>query len=254
MANKPRNNPFASGFNAVRMHTDGACCDGYLAVFAYEVAGGGANLTITPITGNEASGLKFYRVTVYDQFGNAATGALDLNNPTAPFIIDTSNLDASGAWVIKFAGCADAGELTYSLTINSIANNPKGETTPANYQNVYLVPQHTGAAADFAFPIGLKLYDGDLLDLDLYAQNPINIGDANTVEFVAKKDFYNIIATDVDGLTTPATFPAALPYNVGSLSFGDVILPNTYFLPVQLDYTGDGLQISITITVKITIA
>ena len=109
------NNPFACASNAVKMHTVGACCCTLLAVYEYAVNNGGADVDFTPLTGNDSADLKYYRLNIYDKFGNVAGGALDLAAPTTAVNIDTSMLSKSGDWKFKFAACKKNGSEECSI-------------------------------------------------------------------------------------------------------------------------------------------
>lgn len=171
-------NPYADSKTAIKMKGFAADCCNYLASFEYEIAAGGATTTITPLTGNDSGDLRYYRVEISDGTTRVA-GQLDLANPTADFIINTSSLDANASWTLYFFGAetpsfgqADC-ELRYKkkLCCGVAVDGTTGDTIPDSWVNVQMVMKLTSTddAAFTLFPEdGLLINNHDTVNLLTY--------------------------------------------------------------------------------------
>ena len=171
-------NPWADKENAIVMRGLKSHCCNYLASFGYNIAVGGATTTITPLTGNLSSKLRYYRVEITDG-KNTAVGALDLGNRTAAFVINTSILDANAAWTIGFFGAESNGVgvadcyLPYKIQLccRTALTGVIGDSIPSDWLNVQLRLKLTSTDdANFSlFPAdGLVINQGDVIDLTAY--------------------------------------------------------------------------------------
>lgn len=196
-------NPYACPSNFAKLKgIDKVDCCNYLASFQYAIASGGATTTITPLTGNASGDLNYYTVCVYDG-KNRVCGQLDTANPTTPFVIDTSSLDAGASWCLEFSGAVGgsvgdaACDLEYQKEVGSPAAGAiNGNTIPANWNNVSFVLNLTSTDdANFTgFPAaGLAVASGDTLDLSEYLATGTTLGSGKIYVFTldAKKLGYN---------------------------------------------------------------
>ncbi|MCK4883254.1 MAG: hypothetical protein KAS30_00145, partial [Candidatus Diapherotrites archaeon] len=173
-------NPYANQSNALQVigiNKLGDCQPTYYASVSYVVAAGGATTTITPLTGNDSAALNYYRVEVYDG-ENTATAQLDLLNPTNPFVVDTSSLDASANWTLLFYGSEGGDvniascELDYKVDLGAIGvAGGSGNTIPAKWKNVEILLLLTSTSdANFSkFPSGgVAIAANETVDLTKY--------------------------------------------------------------------------------------
>lgn len=170
-------NPYANAANAAQLYVDKVAYCQYYASFAYVIAAGGATTTITPLTGNLSADLNYYRVEVSDGT-NTVANSLDLANPSAAFVINTSSLDAGAAWTLTFEGSeggnvGDAGcSLCYNVALGAVAvAGASGDSIPANWENVEFLMKLTSTTdPNFTlFPVdGVEIADGESIDLTQY--------------------------------------------------------------------------------------
>lgn len=170
-------NPYANAGNAAQLYVDKVAYCQYYASFAYVIAAGGATTTITPLTGNLSADLNYYRVEVSDGT-NTVANSLDLANPSAAFVINTSSLDAGAAWTLTFEGSeggnvGDAGcSLCYNVALGAVAvAGASGDSIPANWENVEFLMKLTSTTdPNFTlFPVdGVEIADGESIDLTQY--------------------------------------------------------------------------------------
>lgn len=276
MAKQPKqapNNPFACESNAVKMHTVGACCGTLLAAYSYDVTNDGNQITFTGLTGVGNPALKSYRWNIYDKFGAVVGGAVDLNNPTAPVIVNTSSLSKSGPFKVKFYASAGDGEetkeISYDLIINDPTSNPSGTSTPSNYENVvHLLELVSTDDANFSlFPAaGLEIYAGDVIDLVSYLSAGSNLGNLKNYEFKlsSKKAWYSpseeqlIVPTGdvIDSVTPEAAYPIVLTNEYQQVLSGIKIataVNGTFSETVTADLNNEDVQPSVSFTFKTVI-
>ena len=224
--NYPFTAPYAKG-GGIRLRIPKIDHCEFLASFGWVVPAGGATMTVTPITGNDGPDLDFYRVEVADGKNKRAAASLDLNNRTAPFVVDTSTLDASASWDVFFYGnydyqTGDAGcRLDYCDTLGVVGiTGGAGDTIPAliDWENVSfrLVLTSTNDPVLTKFPTGgVDIKDGATIDLNDYATAQLTQGSATVFSLQMKR------------LTkAPMAAQPTLPTNTVWLSFvGNVTFP-----------------------------
>lgn len=219
-------NPYACPTNFAKLKgIDKVDCCNYLASFQYAIASGGATTTITPLTGNTSGDLKYYTVCVYDGVSKVC-GQLDLANPTNPFVIDTSSLDAGADWCLTFQAAVGGGvgdapcDLEYQKAVGSPAAGAiNGNTIPANWENVSFVLNLTSTDdANFTlFPsAGLAVGSGDTVDMTAYLSAGTTLGSGKSYVFTleAKKLGY-----DVQLASAPSYDAAVVASHTDDVSF-----------------------------------
>ena len=268
------NNPFACASNAVKMHTVGPCCGTLLAVYSYEVQDAGGTMVLTPLTGNTSTDLKYYRWSIVDKNGKAEGGALDLNAPSAAVTVNTSQLDASGPFKVKFAACEQNGteekSVSYDIVINDLASNPTGDSTPKTYENVTMLLKLTSTddAEFIGFPVdGLEISDGQVIDLNAYLVGATQLDNLGSYVFSleVKKCWYSPSAeqpaptgvTVIASSTPEAGYPIALGVDYVQLLSGITIATGSagqFSDVVTTALNNEGVQPSFSFTLKTDVA
>jgi hypothetical protein len=208
-------NPYANKSNALQvvgLSKLGDCQPTYYASVSYVVAAGGATTTITPLTGNDSAALNYYRVEIYDGT-NTATAQLDILNPTNPFVVNTSSLDASANWTLFFYGSEDgsigsaACELDYKVELGAIGvAGGSGDTIPASWKNVEILLLLTSSSdANFTkFPSG---------GVAIAANQSINLNDYSTAAQLVNGGSYIFTIQMKKRGTQPVAAAPTLPTN-----------------------------------------
>ncbi len=223
-------NPYANQSNALQVigiNKLGDCQPTYYASVSYVVAAGGATTTITPLTGNDSAALNYYRVEVYDG-ENTATAQLDLLNPTNPFVVDTSSLDASANWTLLFYGSEGGDvniascELDYKVELGAIGvAGGSGDTIPASWKNVEILLLLTSSSdASFTkFPSG---------GVAIAANQSINLNDYSTAAQLVNGGSYIFTIQMKKRGTNPVAAAPTLPTNAVFASVANtVVFPYT---------------------------
>jgi len=185
-------NPHANDAIQVRgMRTNGR--PARFAEFTYNNNSLANTLTITPEAGNHQDGdLSLYRVDVHDEDGGYVTGQLDYANPTAPFAIDTSALDANTSWKVHFTGKWDDDYANDGIPVehHHMIKNPRDSFTETSMVGVdrwnnidYILKLASTTDTNFSFPQdGVELYRDSKLNLDEYSSAG-NLVDGETYTF-----------------------------------------------------------------------
>lgn len=185
----------------------------YKAEYNITVAAGGGSVTITPVSGNTDANLKSYKAQIFaKEAPQVAFGSLDLGNPANPFVIDTSVLDASKDWVLRFFASKQGSTEIY----------------PAEIYMDIIISKGTIAAGATDLKVRLPLYTYEAENI----LRPVSSVTVNGNESLAPSD-------DIAGLT--ATVEGAL--NAAGESFTSVTVvdgtPGTFTVTIEGTTKGD---------------
>lgn len=135
---KSRLNVFADPVNAIKMKTEGVCCeDNYnTATYDYTVAALGATLSVVSNDVAAQSGtIAYWTWTVYDNQGNCVAG--QTADPSLATVIDTSSLKHKEDWTVQLSAkrtttAGDVEEICYSHDIDKslVVAGGTGNTNP----------------------------------------------------------------------------------------------------------------------------
>jgi hypothetical protein len=274
--NYPFTAPYAQG-GGMRLRIDKIDHCEYLASFGYVVAAGGATATITAITGHDGPDLDFYRVEFSDGLNEPVANSLDKQNPTNPFIVNTSSLDSTREWTMSFFGNYDyqTGEagcrLDYCRDLGKIAiAGGSGNTIPtlAKWENVAfrLMLTSTNDPELSLFPAGgVEIKDGETININDYATAQLTQGSATVFSLQMKRLTQAPMAAQptlptntvwlsfVDNVTFPWAVPKRYAEAINTMELetsNSGVISETMTILVP----GEGTKPSVSFTTKIDVA